>query len=103
MVDSDATVSNSKWRHTRYQLLTAVCGAILQTQIEGSSFAVLVVHEFITDATDKNKQLQNYIELQKLLCVLSGGSVNDVESGVMYSGFNFDGMDLMIGKIITGL
>jgi hypothetical protein len=66
-------------------------------------YLLLVVHEFITDATDKNKQLQNHIELQKLLCVLSGGSVNDFGSGVMYSGFNFDGMDFMIGKIITGL
>jgi hypothetical protein len=103
MVDFDATVSDSNWRHTRNQLLTAVCGTILQAQIEGSSLAVLVVHEFITDAIDKNKQLQNHIELENVLCVLSAGSVNGVESGVMYSGFNFDGMDFMIGKIITGL
>ena len=33
-----------------YQLLTALCGTVLQAQIEGSALAVLVVHEFIPDA-----------------------------------------------------
>ena len=101
MVDSEATVSNSKWRHIRYQLSTSLCGTVLQAHTEGSFLAIFVVHEFITDATDDNKQLQNHKELGKILYVLSDGTVNDVVSGILYDGFNIDGMDLMIGKIIT--
>ncbi len=74
-----------------------------ESRIEGSSLAVLVVHEFKTDNTDENKHLQNHIELKKLLCVLSRGSVNDVDVGILYDEFNIDGMDFMIGKIITEL
>jgi len=106
MVDYDATVSNSNWRHIRYQLLTAVTGTILQAKLEGSSLAVLVVHEFRTDNTDNtdnNKQLQNHLELEKLLSVLSGGGVNKMKTVILYGEFNVDDLDFMIGKIVTEL
>ncbi len=103
MVDPNATVRDSKWRHIRYQLLTALCGTVLQAHIEGSTLAVFVVHEFITDATDENKHKQNHKELEKLHDVLSDGTINDVVSGILYDGFDVDGMDLMVGKIVTRL
>ncbi len=63
----------------------------------------IVVTDFRTDATDEKKKLQNHIELEKLLDVLSDGTVNDVTSGILYDGFDVGGMDLMIGKIVIEL
>ena len=42
MVDPKTPVEKSKWRNIRYQLLTALCGTILQAKIDDSTLAVLV-------------------------------------------------------------
>ena len=42
MVDPDVPVEESKWKNIRYQLLTALCGTILQARLDDSSLAVLI-------------------------------------------------------------
>ena len=102
MVDPETPVQESKWKDLRYQLLTALCGTILQAKIDGSTIAVLVVHEFDSDITEPDKHAQNHRELEAFLGVLSGGKV-DMEATKMFGIFQVDGMDFMIGKVITKL
>ncbi len=102
MVDPEVPVEKSKWKDIRYQLLTALCGTILQAKIDNSTLAVLVIHEFKTSETDEDKHAQNHSELKNFLSVLSGQEM-DIESGTMYDGFNVDGMGFMIGKVVTTL
>ncbi len=70
----------------KYQLLTALCGTILQAQIDGSSLAVLVVHVFDTDLTKADKHAKNHHDIELFLSVLTS-RVMTVEAGAMYSGF----------------
>jgi hypothetical protein len=62
----------------------------------------VVVHEFQTELTEAGKHAQNHRDLEDFLSVLSGGKV-DMEAGKMYDGFSVNGMDLMIGKVVTAL
>jgi hypothetical protein len=104
MVDpSKVPIADSKWKDVRYQLLTALCGTILQAQTDGSSLAVLIVHELKTELTETHKHAQNHSDLETFLGVLSDGKNLGIEAGKMYEGFNVDGMDFMIGKIVTTL
>ncbi len=102
MVDPDIPVANSKWKDVRYQLLTALCGTILQGQTDGSSLAILVIHEFKTEFTGAHKHAQNHSDLEAFLGVLSAGTVR-MEADRMYDGFNIGGVDFMIGKVVTNL
>ena len=61
-----------------------------------------MVHEFNTELTEADKHAQNHRDLEEFLGVLSGKNMV-VESGRMYDGFNIDGMDFMIGKVVTNL
>jgi uncharacterized protein DUF6946 len=102
MVDPETSVQESKWKNIRYQLLTALCGTILQARIDVSSLAVLVIHEFWSDETSAYKHKQNHVELEYFLSVLAG-SKKVLVTDKLYNGFIVDGMDLMIGKVITTL
>jgi hypothetical protein len=100
IVDPDVPVQESKWKDVRYQLLTALCGTILQAQIDGSTLAVLVIHVFDTELTEADKHAQSHRESENFFSVLSGGKV-DMEAGKMYYRFSVNGMDVMIGKVVT--
>lgn len=103
MVGQDEKISSSTaWGSVRYQLLTAICGTVLQAKIDESSLAVLVVHEFRTNLTTKKKLDKNHIELEKLIFALSSKEVK-VEHGKLYGPFQINGMDLMIGKIVSNV
>ena len=98
-----SNVEKSEWKDIRYQLLTAICGTILQARIDGSNVAVLVVHEFRTASTSDKKHKQNHTELERLMSVVSGGVETNIEAGKLYGSFKMGGIDLMIGKVITTL
>ncbi len=100
MVDPGIPIKQSKWRNVRYQLLTALCGTILQAHIDGSSLAVLVVHVFDTDLTKADKHAMNHYDLESFLSVLTGKEMT-VKAGKMYDRFKVNGMDLMVGKVVT--
>jgi len=102
MVDPENTVEKSKWKDVRYQLLTALYGTILQAQIDDSSLAVLVVHEFRSDDTSAHKHKQNHEELELFLSVLVGQR-KILLTDKLYDDFIVDGMDFMTGKVVTTL
>jgi len=103
MVDPmNRPVNESPWLHVRYQLLTALCGTILQGRTDGSPLSVFVIHEFQTDETSPLKQAQNHLELERFLSIVSGKDLC-LEIGKLYGPFNITGMQCLIGKIITKL
>jgi hypothetical protein len=102
LVDPDTPVNQTKWKDIRYQLLTALCGTIIQAQIDGSSLAVLVVHVFDTELIEADKHAHNHNELELFLSVLADKPMI-VENGKMYDGFRVNGIDLMVGKVVTTL
>ena len=102
MVDPNVPVKESKWKDIRYQLLTALCGTILQAKIDGSDLAVLIIHEFQSTETDKEKQTKNHHDLERFMGILSGKDI-DLVSCRLYDGFHVDSIDLMIGKMVTVL
>lgn len=59
----------------RYQLLTAVAGTIAYAETERVDLAVLVVHEFVTDATADKRHADNEADLRRFLHRLSGEPV----------------------------
>jgi len=100
MVEPDITVQESKWKGVRYQLLTALCGTILQAKIDKSDLAILIVHEFKTNETSEDKHATNHSDLEHFLSVLSGNNMT-LETFKMYGAYHFDGVDFMVGKVIT--
>ena len=58
----------------RYQLLTAVAGALCEAERQGIDRAVLLVQEFITSKTDDKKHRMNADDLNLFLERLSHGS-----------------------------
>ena len=57
----------SVWEPIRYQLLTALCGTLIQAKKDESKVAVFIFHEFETALTTKEKMDENNNEYQKLL------------------------------------
>ena len=96
------SVPESPWRNIRYQLLTVLCGTILQETSEQATLTVLAIHEFQTDQTLPLKHAENHLELERLLSVVSDENLC-LESGKLYGPFNIAGMDCLIGKVITKL
>jgi hypothetical protein len=96
------SIDSSPWKDIRYQLLTALCGTILQAKNDNSTLAVFVVHEFFSNETSTIKHVENHSELERFLSVLSGYQIS-IETGKLNGPFRFEGVDCMIGKIITEL
>jgi hypothetical protein len=65
MIDPGISVYGSRWKDVRYQLITALCGTILQAIEDGSSLGVFVIHEFRTSLTNERKMHDNHQEFGK--------------------------------------
>ena len=87
MIDPETPVRDSKWKDIRYQLLTALCGTILQARIDDSTLAVLIVHEFWSGDTSTYKHKLNHEALEEFLGVLAG-SKKILVTDKIYNGFN---------------
>lgn len=101
MIDRSGSVpAESPWGSVRYQLLAAICGTVRQAQLDSSSLAVFVVHEFHTESTLKEKLKRNQLDLEEFLSVLSSGAMS-VESGRLYGPFEITGVDCLVGKVVA--
>jgi hypothetical protein len=56
----------------RYQLLSALAGTLVETNRDGASFAVVLVHEFVTTKTDDAKHAANRGDLDTFCARLLG-------------------------------
>jgi hypothetical protein len=71
MVDPHNTIEKTSWKNVRYQLLTALCGTIIQAKNDNSTIAVLVIHEFLSNVASVAKLADNHKELERFLTVAS--------------------------------
>jgi len=95
-VPSEAT----SWGAVRYQLLTAICGTILQAKRDSSSVAVFVVHEFHTCLTLKENLIRNHHEFQRFVQALKP-EVVPVEPNYLYGPFQIEDIPCYVGKVIA--
>lgn len=91
----------SPWANVRYQLLTAICGTILEAQKDLSSLGLFIVHEFQTDSTCQEKLQRNMKAFLDFIKVLSGSSEAEPESGCWYGPVRLGDVDILISKIST--
>jgi hypothetical protein len=101
MIDRSGLLpGESAWGLVRYQLLAAICGTVRQAQLDCSSLAVFVVHEFHTESTLKENLRRNQLDLEEFLSVLSAGAMS-LESGRLYGPFEITGVDCFVGKAVA--
>lgn len=79
----------------RYQLLTATAGALCAAERAKARRSVLLVQEFVADATSDGKQAINAADLSNFVRRLSYGSVHTVESGLLYGPFTVPGAPII--------
>jgi hypothetical protein len=95
------------WSGLRYQLLTGVAGTAIQAAIDDSPVGVFVVHEFLTEAVDREQKVpENAAAFADFIKVLSHTSEIEVTSGKLYGPYEVRqsryvrrDIKLLIGKI----
>ncbi len=89
----------SNWEAVRYQLLTAICGAVLQAKHDSSSLAVFVVHEFHTDKTTAENLQRNREDYERFLAVI--GIPSSATTDARLRGpVKIDEMECLVGKAV---
>ena len=81
----------------RYQLFTAAAGALCEAERRGIARAVLLVHEFVTDATTNAKHLVNASDLNAWTDRASGGAFTGISSGQVVGPITMRASDLLKG------
>jgi hypothetical protein len=92
MVGGDLSV----WGLVRYQLLTAICGTVLQAQKDGSDLAVFLVHEFRTPLTSEENLSRNKKDFE--LFVAAIGLESGIE-GLLVGPLGVGGVGCLVGKV----
>jgi len=94
----------------RYQLLTAVAGALREGEKRSAPRVVVLIHEFTTDVTTDRKLAANAADLTLFVRRLSHGAVTEVHPGTLYGPFPVPGVPLFtdppqlyIGKACVNL
>lgn len=94
----------------RYQLLTAVAGAVGAAVRNGGQRVVLLVHEFRTRKTTDEKHVANARDLNAFVHRLSHGAVQRIDAGTIHGPFEIPGdvlfdtvPPLFIGKVTCEL
>jgi hypothetical protein len=90
----------------RYQLLTATAAAVAEADRTNCSRAVMLVHEFFTDATKDENHSRNAADLSAFLRRLSGGAIAEAEDGKLYGPLTVPAspaIQLFIGKVVRRL
>lgn len=98
MIDPEVSVYESRWKDVRYQLITALCGTILQTIEDGSSLGVLVIHEFRTSLTDDRKMHDNRQEFGKFF---QNFEVQSYGAGIFWGQFLNAEKAVLTGKVVS--
>lgn len=88
----------SVWDTVMYQLLTAICGTVIQAQKDFSNLAVFVVHEFRTNKTIEKNLQRNGRDFAVFLQAI-GVDPPAYAEGRLLGPVMISGMDCMIGKI----
>ena len=83
-------------RALRYQLLTAVAGALVDAQDCGAEIALFIVHEFIGMTEDK-KLNANAADLNRFVRLLSHGSTESISPGTLAGPFEVPGNEHFAG------
>src|ERR1700694_632835 len=78
----------------RYQLLTALAGAIAFAIENQAARAILVVHEFVTDQTDHEKHRGNTRDLNAFVTRLTAGAIRSIEAGTLVGPIKIPGRPL---------
>ena len=86
----------------RYQLLTAVAGTLAYAEAERADVGVLLIHEFVTDATTDERHAQNDADLRHFLHRLMGKLVGG-PLGIVGPFAIGSAPPLLIGKLTTRL
>jgi hypothetical protein len=89
----------SAWDSIRYQLLTAICGTVLQAKQDSSSLAVFVVHEFRTDKTKLENVQRNSEDYERFLAVI-GIPSPVATNGRLQGPVTVDGAECLLGKAV---
>ena len=84
----------------RYQLLTAVAGTLAYAETEQADLALLLIHEFVTDATTDDRHAENDADLRRFLHRLSGKPA-DGPLGIVGPFAIGNERPLLIGKLTT--
>jgi hypothetical protein len=92
----------------RYQLLTGAAGSLAYAQQTGASFALFVIHEFMTDQTQDAKHAKNALDYDAFLRRLRGVQPTAREATPGLEWFTVpgaplftEGSRLLIGKLVT--
>ncbi len=83
-------------RALRYQLLTAVAGALVDAQECGAEIALFIVHEFI-GMTAHKKLNANAADLNRFVRLLSRGSTESISPGTLAGPFEVPGNEYFAG------
>lgn len=83
-------------RALRYQLLTAVAGALVDAQECGAEIALFIVHEFVGMTEDK-KLSANAADLNRFVSLLSRGSTGSISPGALVGPFEVPGNEHFAG------
>jgi hypothetical protein len=89
----------SKWADIRYQLLTGLCGTVLQAQADLSGCGAFVVHEFHTCKTTPKKLHRNNQDYEAFLAVFSDRAQRPA-SGSLFGPVRIGGIDCFLGKAV---
>ena len=83
--------SPSEFLQVRYQLLSATAAAICKAEAQGSSRAVVLIHEFRTDRTSDEKHQVNAEDLDEFTRLISKGAVGAITPGSLFGPFRVPG------------
>lgn len=90
----------------RYQLMTAVAGAVCEAERQGLQRMVLLIHEFVTDKTQDERHVKNTGDLAAFVRRLTHQESLVVETGKLLGPFQVPGeplvsrsVSLYIGKV----
>jgi len=86
-------------RDIRYQLVHATAAALAVARQRRAIIAVVVVHEFVTDATRDRKHEANTRALDRFVGLLTKGEVVSVGSGRLFGPFSVPGNKHVPGDI----
>jgi len=83
-------------RASRYQLLTALAGALVEAQEYGADATLFIVHEFV-GRTDDKRLLRNALDLARFVNLLSKGTVEAISPGILTGPFSVPGNEHFAG------
>jgi len=97
-------------KEIRYQLLTATAGALCEAERHNCNRALLVVHEFVTNATSDANHARNALDLDAFANRISHGRITSVRSHAIHGPFRLPrptpfekSATLYIGKVSRNL